>query len=45
MQIKEVSKIYKKNKKIFLKLKKKLPNYIFTFPIDKNEITNAILEQ
>ena len=39
----EVSKLYKKNKKIFKKLKKKLPKYIFSFPIDKNEITNAIL--
>jgi len=40
----EVSKLYKKNKKIFIKLKKKLPNYIFTFPIDKNEISTAILD-
>tara|TARA_B100000674_G_C37498557_1_gene759283 strand:- start:97 stop:666 length:570 start_codon:yes stop_codon:yes gene_type:complete len=39
----EVSKLYKKNKKIFKKLKKKLPKYISSFPIDKNEITNAIL--
>ena len=39
----EVAKIYKKNKKIFLKLKNKLPKYITKFPIDKNEITNAIL--
>ena len=39
----EVSKLYKKDKKIFLKLKKKLPKYIFTFPVDKNEITKAIL--
>ena len=40
----EVSKLYKKDRKIFRKLKKKLPKYIFTFPIDKNEITNAILD-
>tara|TARA_Y100000768_G_scaffold343425_1_gene289075 strand:+ start:309 stop:875 length:567 start_codon:yes stop_codon:yes gene_type:complete len=40
---KEVSKIYKKNKKIFFKLKKKLPKYILSFPIDKKEITQAIL--
>ena len=40
----EVSKLYKKDKKIFLKLKKILPKYIFTFPIDKSEITKAILE-
>ncbi len=39
----EVSKLYKKNKKIFKKLRKKLPKYISSFPIDKNEITNAIL--
>ena len=39
----EVAKIYKKEKKIFTKLKKKLPKYITKFPIDKNEITNAIL--
>ncbi len=39
----EVSKIYKKNKRIFKKLKKKLPNHIFSFPIDKSEITKAIL--
>jgi len=29
----EVSKIYKRNKKVFNKLKKILPNHIFTFPI------------
>ena len=39
----EVSKLYKKDKKIFKKLKKKLPKYIFSFPINKNEITKAIL--
>ena len=39
----EVGKLYKKNKKIFIKLKKILPKYIHTFPISKNEITNAIL--
>ena len=39
----EVAKIYKKDKKIFVKLKNKLPKYITKFPIDKNEITNAIL--
>ena len=39
----EVAKIYKKNKKIFIKLKKILPKYIYTFPINKNEISNAIL--
>ncbi len=39
----EVSKLYKKDKKIFTKLKKKLPKYISSFPIKKNEITKAIL--
>lgn len=39
----EVSKLYKKDRKIFYKLKKKLPKYIHSFPIDKNEISKAIL--
>jgi dephospho-CoA kinase len=39
----EVGRLYKKNKKIFNKLKKALPKYIYSFPIDKNEISNAIL--
>ena len=39
----EVAKLYKQNKKIFIKLNKKLPKYIFKFPVDKNEITKAIL--
>ena len=39
----EVSKLYKKNKKVFYKLNKILPKYITSFPINKNEVTNAIL--
>ena len=39
----EVANIYKKNKKVFIKLKKKIPKYISKFPIDKNEVTSAIL--
>jgi len=39
----EVSKLYNKNKKIFLKLNKILPDYIHSFPINKNEISKAIL--
>ena len=39
----EVSKLYKSNRKIFNKLNKNLPKYIYSFPIDKKEITNAIL--
>ncbi len=40
----EVSIIYKKNKKFYLKLKKKLPNFIKTFPINKVELFNSILK-
>ena len=39
----EVSKLYKKNKKVFYKLNKIFPKYITSFPINKNEVTNAIL--
>ena len=39
----EVSELYKKDKKIFNKLNKKLPQYIYSFPINKNKITEAIL--
>tara|TARA_B100000767_G_scaffold251553_1_gene254682 strand:- start:511 stop:1080 length:570 start_codon:yes stop_codon:yes gene_type:complete len=39
----EVGKLYKKDKKIFDKIRKVLPKYIYSFPIDKNEISNAIL--
>jgi dephospho-CoA kinase len=39
----EVALLYKSNKKIFDKLKKKLPKHIYSFPIDKKEISNAIL--
>ena len=39
----EVDKLYKKDKKVFNKLKKILPKYIYSFPINKNEISNAIL--
>ena len=39
----EVSKLYQNNKRIYLRLKKVLPKYISKFPIDKNEIINAIL--
>ena len=39
----EVTKIYQKNKICFTKLKRKLPKYIKKFPIDKTELTNAIL--
>ena len=39
----EVSKLYKNDKKIFIKLKRKLSKYIHSFPINKNEISKAIL--
>ena len=39
----EVGKLYKKDKKIFHKLKKSLSKYIYSYPIDKNEISSAIL--
>ncbi|MBD1162049.1 dephospho-CoA kinase [Pelagibacterales bacterium SAG-MED12] len=39
---KEVGKLYKSNKRIFIKLKKVLPKFIYSFPINKNEIINAI---
>ena len=39
----EVAELYRKNKKIFHKLKEILPKYISQFPIDKKEITSAIL--
>ena len=39
----EVAKLYKNNKVIFNKLKIKLPKYIYSFPIDKVEISNAII--
>ena len=39
----EVAKLYQLNKKIFNQLKKSLPKYIFSFPIEKKEISNAIL--
>ena len=41
----EVALLYKKNKKIFLKLKKILPKNIKSFPIEKKEIIEAILQK
>ena len=39
----EVAILYQKEKKVFVKLRKQLPNYIFSFPIKKKEISKAIL--
>ena len=40
----EVAKLYKKDKKIFIKLKKVLPKYFDSFPIEKKKVTDAILD-
>tara|TARA_B100001093_G_scaffold51069_1_gene43353 strand:- start:3117 stop:3704 length:588 start_codon:yes stop_codon:yes gene_type:complete len=39
----EVSKLYQKNRTIYHKLKKLLPEYIYKFPIDKIQLSKAIL--
>ncbi|MAH53971.1 MAG: dephospho-CoA kinase [Pelagibacteraceae bacterium] len=39
----EVSKIYKKSRKCYNKLKKALPRYIFSYPVKKIEISKAIV--
>ena len=39
----EVSKLYDQNKSVYKKLKKLLPDYIYNFPIDKMQLSNAIL--
>ena len=38
----EVAKLYRKSRKCYNKLKKKLPNYITSFPVKKNELLKAI---
>ena len=39
----EVNKLYKKNRRCFIKIKKELPNFISTFPIKKKELSKAII--
>ena len=39
----EVAKLYQQKRGVFNKLKRKLPKYIHSFPIEKEEIANAIL--
>jgi len=39
----EVSKLYQKNRSVYQKLKKVLPEYIYKFPIDKVQLSGAIL--
>ena len=40
----EVSKIYKKNRKCFKKLKKLFPNHIRSFPVKRKELSQAVFE-
>ena len=40
----EVAKLYRKNRKCFFKLRRKLPKYINSFPIKKKEISKAIAD-
>lgn len=40
----EVVKLYQKDKLVFNKLKKILPKYFHKFPVNKKNITNAILD-
>ena len=40
----EVVRLYRKSRKCFNKLKKTLPKHIISFPIKKNEITQAIID-
>ena len=42
---KEVDELYKKDKKTFNRLKKILPKYFYTFPINKKEVSKAILAE
>ena len=39
----EVSKLYQKNRTIYKKFKKILPDYVYDFPIDKMQLSKAIL--
>ena len=40
----EVTKIYKKNRTCFNKLKNKIPKYIYSFPVKKSELGKAIMD-
>jgi len=40
----EVSKIYKKNRKCFKKLKTTFPNHIFSFPVKRKELLRVVSE-
>ena len=39
----EVAKLYRKSRKCYKKLKKALPQYIISFPVNKKEISKAII--
>ena len=39
----EVSKLYQHNKKVYQKLKNSVPKYIFEFPVNKIQLSKAIL--
>ena len=39
----EVAKLYQQNKRVFKNLRKKLPKYIHSFPVRKEEVSLAIL--
>jgi len=39
----EVAKLYRKSRKCYKKLKKALPKYIISFPVNKKEISKAIM--
>ena len=40
----EVAKLYKKSRKCYKKLKKTFPKHIFSFPINRKELSRAVLE-
>ena len=40
----EVTKLYRKSKKCYYKLKKKLPAYITSFPVQKNKLSRAVMD-
>ena len=40
----EVGKLYSKNKKIFLKLRKKFPKFIKSYPLNKKELLKVIIK-
>ena len=41
----EVKKLYRTNRQCFTKLKKKFPQFIKTFPVKKNELSNTIRDK